>query len=154
MEIKRAIEIITDEKKHVESHMNDAGKSPEYYQEMRELNEAYEIAIKALKSQSWIPIKTEKISDEEKKELAEKYEMLPEEFDDCWRYACKMPEDEQLCLITTSVWGYVCIDTFHIDEDGAEYFEEHEDEDDVRAWMPLPEPYEKEESNETDKSNS
>lgn len=49
MEIKRAIEIITDEKKHVESHMNDAGKSPEYYQEMRELNEAYEIAIKALK---------------------------------------------------------------------------------------------------------
>ena len=102
-------------------------------------------AINALESSSWIPIKTEKISDDEKKELAEKYDMSPEDFDDCWRYACKMPEDEQECLITTSVWGYVCIDTFHIDEEGAMYFEDHEDEDDVLAWMPLPKPYTKEE---------
>ena len=102
-------------------------------------------AINALESSSWIPVKTEKISDDEKKELAEKYDMSPEDFDDCWRYACKMPEDEQECLITTSVWGYVCIDTFHIDEDGAMYFEDHEDEDDVLAWMPLPKPYTKEE---------
>lgn len=106
--------------------------------------QAGEMAIKALENSGWNPIKTEKISDDEKKELAEKYEMSPEDFDDCWRYACKMPEDEQQCLITTSVWGYVCIDTFHIDEDGAMYFEEHEDEDDVLAWMPLPEPYTKE----------
>ena len=93
----------------------------------------------------WNPIKTEKISEDEKKELAERYDMSPEDFDDCWRYACKMPEDEKECLITTSVWGYVCIDTFHIDEDGTMYFEEHEDEDDVLAWMPLPKPYTKEE---------
>ena len=110
-----------------------------------EYGKALNEAIKALESSSWIPIKTEKISDDEKKELAEKYDMSPEDFDDCWRYACKMPEDEQECLITTSVWGYVCIDTFHIDEDGAMYFEDHEDEDDVLAWMPLPKPYTKEE---------
>ena len=71
--------------------------------------------------------------------------MSPEDFDDMWRYACKIPEDNQECLITTSVWGYVCIDTFHIDEDGAMYFEDHEDEDEVLAWMPLPKPYTKEE---------
>lgn len=106
--------------------------------------EAFDLAIKALENSSWNPIKTEKISDDEKKELAEKYDMSPEDFDDCWRYACKMPDDEQECLITTSVWGYVCIDTFRIDEEGA-YFEEHEDEDDVLAWMPLPKPYTKEE---------
>ena len=104
-----------------------------------------DLAITALENSSWNPIKTEKISDDEKKELAERYDMSPEDFDDCWRYACKMPEDEQECLITTSVWGYVCIDTFHIDEEGAMYFEEHEDEDDVLAWMPLPKPYTKEE---------
>ena len=101
--------------------------------------------LKELKMHSWNPIKTEKISEAEKKELAERYGMSPEEFDDFWRYACKMPEDNQECLITTSVWGYVCIDTFHIDEDGAMYFEDHEDEDDVLAWMPLPEPYKEDE---------
>ena len=111
-----------------------------------EYGKALNEAIKALESSSWNPIKTEKISDDEKKELAEKYDMSPEDFDDCWRYACKMPEDEQECLITTSVWGYVCIDTFHIDEDGAMYFEDHEDEDDVLAWMPLPKPYTKEDT--------
>lgn len=102
--------------------------------------------LEAQESSSWIPIKTEKISEAEKKELAEKYDMSPEDFDDCWRYACKMPEDNQECLITTSVWGYVTIDTFHIDEEGAMYFEDHEDEDDVLAWMPLPKPYTKEDA--------
>ena len=109
-----------------------------------EIEKAYDMAIEILEKFGWIPIKTEKISEAEKKELAEKYEMRPEDFDDFFRYACKMPEDEQQCLITTSVWGYVCIDTFHIDEDGAMYFEEHED--DVLAWMPLPEPYKREET--------
>lgn len=111
-------------------------------------SQAMRLAIKALELSSWIPIKTEKISDEEKKELAEKYDMSPEDFDGCWRYACKMPDDGQECLITTSVWGYVTIDTFHIDEEGAMYFEDHEDEDDVLAWMPLPKPYTKEEQDD------
>ena len=146
MENKKAIAIIKDELKHCQIQLEDKNKAPEYYQEMNELCEAYELAIKALENSSWNPIKTEKISDDEKKELAERYDMSPEAFDDCWRYACKMPEDNQECLITTSVWGYVKIDTFHIDEDGAMYFEEHEDEDDVLAWMPLPEPYTKEDS--------
>ena len=145
MENKKAIAIIKDELKHCQIHLRDKNKAPEYYQEMNELCEAYEMAIKALENSSWIPIKTEKISEAEKKELAERYDMSPEDFDDCWRYACKMPEDNQECLITTSVWGYVVIDTFHIDEDGAMYFENHEDEDEVLAWMPLPKPYTKEE---------
>lgn len=112
--------------------------------EYHDRRSALRLAINALVKSGWNPIKTEKISDDEKKELAEKYGMSPEEFDDCWRYACKMPEDNQECLITTSVWGYVCIDTFHIDEDGAMYFEDHDDEDDVLAWMPLPDAYKKE----------
>jgi hypothetical protein len=145
MENKKAIAIIKDELNHCKIHLEDKDKAPEYYQEMNELCEAYEMAIKALEKSGWIPIKTEKISEAEKKELAERYDMSPEDFDDCWRYACKMPEDNQECLITTSVWGYVVIDTFHIDEEGAMYFEEHEDEDEVLAWMPLPEPYTKEE---------
>lgn len=111
-----------------------------------EYGQALDLAIKALEDSGWIPIKTEKISDDEKKELAEEYGMIPEEFDDFWRYACKIPEDNQECLITTSVWGYVVIDTFHIDEDGAMYFEDHDDEDDVLAWMPLPKPYTKEDT--------
>lgn len=114
--------------------------------------EALDLAIKALEAQGWNPIKTEKISEAEKKEMAERYDMSPEAFDDFWRYACKMPEDNQECLITTSVWGYVVIDTFHIDEDGAMYFEDHEDEDEVLAWMPLPKPYTKEDDKDGNKA--
>ena len=141
-----AIKIIQMERNHCATHNQDAGKDEEYHKEMQSLVDAFDLAIKALENSSWIPVKTEKVSEAEKKELAEKYGMSPEDFDDCWRYACKMPEDNQECLITTSVWGYVVIDTFHIDEDGAMYFEDHEDEDEVLAWMPLPEPYTKEET--------
>lgn len=141
-----AIKIIQMERNHCATHNRDAGMSEEYHKEMQSLVDAFDLAIKALENSSWIPVKTEKISEAEKKELAERYDMSPEDFDDCWRYACKMPEDNQECLITTSVWGYVVIDTFHIDEDGAMYFEDHEDEDEVLAWMPLPEPYTKEET--------
>ena len=89
----------------------------------------------------WIPITTRKLTEEEKSRAAEKYGMDPEDFDDSWMYTCTLPEDGQECLVTTKVWGYVVIDTFRVDEDGAEYFEEHEDEDDLLAWMPLPDPY-------------
>ena len=143
MKNKDAIKILKTQRKALIDHVLDMS----YPYESHSILVALDLAIKALENQpQWIPVKTEKVSDDEKKELAEKYGMSPEEFDDCWRYACKMPEDNQDCLITTSVWGYVCIDTFHIDEDGAMYFEDHEDEDDVLAWMPLPKPYTKEET--------
>ena len=60
--------------------------------------------------------------------------------DDLIFYDCQMPEDGQEVLITTS-WGNVCIDTY-VQEYGA--FEDHEDYEDVVAWMPLPKPFEKE----------
>lgn len=53
-----------------------------------------------------------------------------------------MPEDGQKVFITTS-WGAVTIDIFHVDPDG-NYFEDHEDSDDVIAWRPLIEPYKNE----------
>lgn len=110
--------------------------------------EVLDYAIQILESGGWHPVRTEKISDKEKYELAKKYDMSPEDWDDCWKYVGEMPEDGQECLITTGVWKYVCIDTFHIDEDGAMYFEEHEDEDEVIAWMPLPKSFKSEEQDE------
>lgn len=133
MKFERMMEIIQRESS---IPMND--------ESWNEIDEAYEQAFKILENSNWNVIKIEKISEDEKRELAEHYDMSPEDFDDYWRYACKMPEDKQKCLITTTVWGYVTIDTFHIDEDGSMYFEDYEDEDDVLAWMPLPEPYKKE----------
>lgn len=89
---------------------------------------------------NWIPITTRKLTEEEKAREAEKYGMRPEDFDDSWVYTCKLPEDGQEVLVTTRVWGYIVIDTFHVDEDGP-WFENHEEEDEILAWMPLPEPY-------------
>lgn len=89
----------------------------------------------------WIPITTRKTTREENEKLAEKYGFDPEELDGSWSYTCPLPEDGQEVLVTTRVWGYVVIDTFYINEDGTPYFEDHDDEDDLLAWMPLPEPY-------------
>ena len=45
---EEAIDILNQEKKHCEVHLNDSGKSDEYYKEMNELVETYDMAIKAL----------------------------------------------------------------------------------------------------------
>ena len=47
---EEAIEIINLEKKHCEVHLNDSGKTDEYYKEMNEFVEAYDMAIKALEA--------------------------------------------------------------------------------------------------------
>ena len=54
MENERAIEIIKAEMRHCQIHLEDKNKAPEYYQEMNELCEAYEMAIKALENSSSI----------------------------------------------------------------------------------------------------
>lgn len=82
----------------------------------------------------WIPIKTREMTDEEK-------ERHPES---TFMWDCPLPDDAQDVLISTS-WGDVKICTFCVDEYGS-YFDEM-DEDDVLAWMPLPEPYTKEDDN-------
>lgn len=89
----------------------------------------------------WVPIKYKRLSKTEIKKLAKKYGMALEDFEDCWRYACRLPEDGQKVLVTTRFWNNVTITTFNIDEDGAQYFDEYDDEGDLTAWMPLPEPY-------------
>lgn len=52
MENERAIEIIKGELRHCQIHMKDKNKASEYYQELNELCEAYETAIKALENSS------------------------------------------------------------------------------------------------------
>ena len=47
---RRAIEVMADELHHCEMHIQEAGKSPEYYQEMQELIDSYYIAIDAMKA--------------------------------------------------------------------------------------------------------
>jgi len=89
----------------------------------------------------WVPITTRKLTKEEKEKAAYEWGLKPEDFDDSWLYTCPLPNDGQEVLVTNRIWGYVVIDTFHIDEEGARYFENYEDEDDLLAWMPLPDPY-------------
>lgn len=96
----------------------------------KDFNELLRLAEKALDSQ-WIPIKTRELTEEEK-----------EEYPDCtFMYDCKLPEDGEEVLVTTWL-GDTALDTFCRD-DGC-YFENYCDEGDVIAWMPKPESYKKE----------
>ena len=87
----------------------------------------------------WIPIKLRPGTDEEYEEFC-KYGDCPRE--DFRVFECPLPDDDQEVLVTTR-WGHVCIDIWHRDVDCC-YFETYCDDDDVIAWMPLPEPYKKE----------
>ena len=89
----------------------------------------------------WIPIKTRPLTDKEK----EKYAYLGYSDEELgFMYDCLMPNDGEEVLITTR-YDEVKTDTFYRDEGG--YFESYCDEDDVKAWMPLPKPYEPQERN-------
>ena len=88
----------------------------------------------------WIPIKLRPGTDEEYEEFC-KYGDCPRE--DFRVFECPLPDDDQEVLVTTR-WGDVCVDIWHRDVDCC-YFENNcDDDDDVIAWMPLPEPYKKE----------
>ncbi len=89
----------------------------------------------------WIPIKTRPITQEEIEEYGWNHEAYS------WMYACELPDDGEEVLITTK-WGSVEKVTFYNDLNYGSYFEEYEDEDDVIAWRPLPEKYQKETQNE------
>ena len=92
-----------------------------------------ELAIKALEAQGWIPVKTRELTAEEKEEHP----------DSIFMWDCPLPDTPQDVLITTK-WGDVQLCTFCADDMGS-YFDEV-DWDFVLAWMPLPEPYKKEET--------
>lgn len=91
------------------------------------------------KTPDWIPIKMRPGTDEEYEKFC-KYGDCPRE--DFRVFDCLTPDDNQEVLITT-LWGDVCIDTWHNEID-CSWFEDHEDIDDVIAWMPLPERYQSE----------
>ena len=79
----------------------------------------------------WIPVKTRPMTEEEKEEIGHEYAFM---------YDCPLPDDGQDVLIT-DCYGNVEVDTFCSDYEGV-YFETNCDDDDVVAWMPLPQPYE------------
>ena len=95
----------------------------------------FDLAIKALESQGWIPIKTRPLTEEEK----EHYISIGWSDDSIeFMYDCQLPDDGQEVLVTDRM-GNVGLDTFFSD-DGC-YFENNCDAYDVIAWMPLPKPY-------------
>lgn len=87
-------------------------------------------------AESWIPIKMRPGTDEEYENFC-KYGDCPRE--DLRVFDSPMPDNEQEVLITTR-WGNVCVDTWYADVDGC-FFEYNSDDDDVIAWMPIPEAY-------------
>ena len=105
----------------------------------KDFNEILRLAEKTLDSQ-WIPITYRPMDDEEYEAYTRYWGETPRE--ECTVYSCSMPDDEERVLITTCS-GIVCEDIYHRDEDGAG-FEDHDDPDSVVAWMPLPEAYKKE----------
>lgn len=90
----------------------------------------------AKNNNGWIPVKTRPLTDEEKEYYSEQYDFP--DIEDMYIYDCKLPEHGQDVLITTCC-DTVTLTTFYTDE-GC-YFESYEEANDVKAWMPLPEPY-------------
>lgn len=93
----------------------------------------------------WIPVTTRDMTREDAKELLVDLSDLEDFYDNpesYWLYNCPLPDDGQEVLVSTK-WG-IRLTTFYSDVDYGNYFEEYEDRYDVDAWMPLPEPYEKE----------
>ena len=88
----------------------------------------------------WIPITSRPMTEEEKKAFAERTGYDEKDFDDI--LSCPLPEDGETVLITDRL-GNVEVDIFINDCDGC-YFECNCDMEDVKAWMPLPEPYKSE----------
>ena len=100
-----------------------------------------ELAIKALDSQ-WIPITYRPMTDEEEKELCEKFGIKEGSLED-WEkrvFTCQLPDDGQEIL--TSFGKYVQEDICSWDEYGCG-LENNGDWDGIDAWMPKPEPYKK-----------
>ena len=97
-------------------------------------------AIELLEQTRWIPITSRPMTEEEKKDFAERTGYEEKDFDDI--LSCPLPEDGETVLITDRL-GNVEVDTFINDCDGC-YFEYNCDMEDVKAWMPLPTPYQSE----------
>lgn len=51
MKLSKAIEIIQDERDHVAIHAKEKNKAPEYYKEMNDLVEAYDMLLAIAKGE-------------------------------------------------------------------------------------------------------
>lgn len=108
----------------------------------KDFNEILRLAEKALDSQ-WIPVTYRPMTDEEEKELCEKWGIKEGSLED-WEkkvFTCRLPDDGQEILI--SVGRYVHEDICSWDDDCCG-LENNGDWDGVDAWMPKPESYKKE----------
>ena len=85
----------------------------------------------------WIPITYCPMEEEYKNDYAERTGYDVDDLNEMLN--CSLPEDGQTVLITDKL-GNVEVDTFINDYDGC-YFECNCDMTDIKAWMPLPEPY-------------
>lgn len=92
-------------------------------------------------SSEWIPITFRQADEDEYKDFIERHDYIHMPREECKVYDCRMPDDGQEVLVTTSS-GRVCEDTFCADFD-AYGFEYYSDPDDVIAWMPKPKAYKK-----------
>lgn len=91
----------------------------------------------------WIPIKTRPLTDEERKSLSQYYGSNYEDTADEWAFDCPMPQDGQEILISTSYGVSTDYCVFDCTDEGMGLYslEELGDWDNVKAWMPMPEPY-------------
>ena len=87
--------------------------------------------------QQWIPIKWHDCTDEDREKYGFSNDIVAV-------FDCEMPDDDQPILVTTS-HGYVNQDVCYID-DGYSLDSGWDWIDDIKAWMPLPEPYKGDES--------
>ena len=89
--------------------------------------------------QRWIPFKTRPLTKEEKEEHPEWDGILD----------CKLPDDRQRILVSVSVRGHESVqyDEFYTD-DGSYLDSGYEIGTEATAWMPLPEPYREERTEE------
>lgn len=82
--------------------------------------------------QRWIPIKWHDCTDEDREKYGFSKDVVAV-------FDCEMPDDEQEILVTSS-HGYVEKDVCYID-DGYSLDSGWDWIEDIKAWMPLPEPY-------------
>ena len=92
---------------------------------------------------NWIEIKYHKPTQEEREVYGEEFSYI---------YDCKLPKDGEEVLITTNR-GIVYATTFYNDDSA--YFEGFEDDGEVIAWMPFPDPfpYKKARAHEQERDN-
>ena len=108
-----------------------------------QLAEALLKAIEVLEAApEWIPVTYRPMTEEEEKELCEKYGIKEGSLED-WEkkvFTCHLPDDGQEIL--TSFGRYVREDLCSWDEYGCG-LENNGDWDGIDAWMPKPKPYKK-----------